>query len=131
MKWLGRIFGTQKAIDAVLDPEKGHISKLGGWIDRMQYTDQEKAADASKTQEWALKQMEALHPFKVTQRVLAMATMFLWLTVGINVLVSIWVQNAVVYEQMLAFAFSDYVFWPTMAIFGLYFAGGAIPSRNS
>jgi len=33
----------KSAVDAVLDPDKGHLSKLGSWIDNQQFTAEERA----------------------------------------------------------------------------------------
>jgi hypothetical protein len=41
----------QKNVDAILDPHDGHLAKLGGWIGRMQFTDQERAEMLSHTAE--------------------------------------------------------------------------------
>lgn len=51
----------QKNVDAILDPDKGHLAKLGGWIGGMQFTDQERAEMWSKTmadvREYSIKTM--------------------------------------------------------------------------
>ena len=41
----------QKNVDAILDPEKGHIAKLGGWIGGMSFTEQERAQLRASTME--------------------------------------------------------------------------------
>ena len=37
----------QKAVDDVLDPEKGHLAKVGKWIGKQKYTEEEKAVAVS------------------------------------------------------------------------------------
>lgn len=136
----GRIFGTEKAIDDITDKDNGLLVRAGGWVDGLGYTDQEKAENAIKVREWGLTQLEALEPFKIVQRVLAFATMFLWILVAMNVIGAIW-YDAIrgcapdastcvpVTGTMIEFAVSDYVFWPVVSVMTLYFLGGVLPSR--
>ena len=128
---LGKLFGTDKAIDNLLDKDQGLLVRAGGWVDGLSHTDQEKAEDVQKTRDWGIRQLEALEPFKIVQRILAFAAALLWIIVGINVLVALWVDantDIVIADKMMAFAFSDYVFWPVVTVFGLYFGGGVINS---
>lgn len=71
----------------------------------------------------------------VIQRILAFGVTSLWAFVGINVVAAVWVEAIYpaieVKESMMAFAMSDYVFWPVLAVLGLYFTGGVIPKRSS
>lgn len=130
MNFLGKLFGTDKAVDNLLDKDKGLLAKTGGWIGNFNYTDEEKAEADSQTREWGFRQLEALAPFKVVQRILAFAAASLWIVVAANVIAAIWIEaktGLTVKADMMAFAMSDYVFWPVMVVFGLYFAGGVIP----
>ena len=128
MGLLGRLFGTEEAINNITDKENGLLVRAGGWFDGLSHTDQEKAEDRQAVREWGIRQLEALAPFKVVQRILAFAIAFLWILVGINVLAAIWVADTTVRDAMLQFAFSDFVFWPVTVCFGLYFGGGLIES---
>ena len=130
MNFLGKLFGTDKAVDNLLDKDSGLLAKAGGWIGNFNYTEEEKAESDAQTREWGFRQLEALAPFKVVQRILAFAAASLWIIVAINVIVAIWIEASTgltVKADMMAFAMSDYVFWPVMVVFGLYFAGGVIP----
>ena len=127
----GRIFGTTKAINDLTDKDNGLLVRAGGWIDDFSYTDAEKAQADVDRREWGIRQLEALQPFKVVQRILALSISTLWAIVAINVLVGIWVEalsDYVVVEPLLEFALSDYMVYPTMACFTLYFGGGTINS---
>jgi hypothetical protein len=132
MSILGRLLGTEKAIDNLLDKDEGLLVRAGGWIDGLSHTDQEKAEDVQKTRDWGIRQLEAIEPFKVVQRILAFAAASFWIIVGINVLVAMWVEAAYpefkIADDMKAFAMSDYVFWPVVTVFALYFGGGVINS---
>ena len=143
MGWIGKLFGTDKAVDSLLDKDKGLLVRAGGWVDGLSYTDQEKAENSLLVKEWGIKQLEALEPFKVVQRIIAFAVTGLWILVGLNVVGAIWYDsinkcapNAVncvdpdVTGAMLQFAMSDYVFWPVLAVLSLYFTGGVWPSRK-
>ena len=130
MGWFGNLIGTEKAVDNLLDKDSGLLARAGGWIGNFNYTEEEKAEADADTREWGFRQLEALAPFKVVQRILAFAAASLWVVVAINVIVAIWVEaktGLTVKADMMAFAMSDYVFWPVMVVFGLYFAGGVIP----
>lgn len=143
----GKLFGTDKAINNLLDKDEGLLVKAGSWIGNFNYTSEEKAEADAGTRQWGLRQLEALAPFKVVQRILAFAAAGFWIFVGVNVVVAIWIDaltrttamiNGVltvtggtnVKADMMAFAMSNYVFWPVAIVFGLYFAGGVIPRGN-
>tara|TARA_R110000751_G_scaffold204143_1_gene308626 strand:+ start:332 stop:733 length:402 start_codon:yes stop_codon:yes gene_type:complete len=131
MGMIGRIFGTDKAVDNLLDKDNGLLTQVGGWIGGMKHTEEEKAEDAQVTRDWGLKQLEALEPFKVVQRILAFSAALLWLLVGLNVLLAIWIADDVTIVHLKEFATSDYVFWPVISVFSLYFSGGVVNSfRN-
>lgn len=131
MDWIGRLFGTTKAIDDVLDKDKGLLVRAGGWVNDLSYTEAEKAAAAKETRDWGLRQLTALEPFKIVQRVIAFATMGIWALVAINVMAAIWVEAffpaVKAKESMFALAVSDYIFWPVVAVLSLYMSGGVLP----
>lgn len=133
----GKLFGTDKAVDNLLDKDKGLLVRAGGWVDGFSYTEQEKAENQLLVKEWGLRQLEALAPFKVVQRILAFGVTLMWLVVGLNVLAAIWVdrffpgdEGETVTTTMMKFAMSDYVFWPVLAVLSLYFTGGILPTRG-
>lgn len=132
--WLGTIFGTKQAVDNILDKDKGLLTQFGGWVGRFNYTDEERAIADTETREWGIRQLDALAPFKVVQRILAFAATALWGFVGLNVVIAMWVEaiypNIKITESILAFALSDYVLWPVLVCFSLYFTGGVIESRT-
>jgi len=128
MGMIGRIFGTDKAVDNLLDKDNGLLTQVGGWIGGLKHTEEEKAEDAQATRQWGLKQLEALEPFKVVQRILAFAAAALWIIVGLNVLLGIWFANPVTIQHLKEFAMSDYIFWPVISVFSLYFSGGVVNS---
>ncbi len=134
MSWLGGLFGTEKAVDSLLDKDKGLLVRAGGWVDGLNHTEQEKAEHRLLVEELGITRLNALHPFRVTQRILALGVISLWLIVGINVLGAIWYDavspGANVSEAMLKFAMSDYVFWPVVAVLSLYVGGGVIPKKE-
>lgn len=134
MSWIGKLFATDKAVDSLLDKDKGLLVRAGGWIDGLTHTDQEKAEDKLLVKEWGIRQLEALAPFKVVQRVIAFAVSGTWAFVVINVVVACWVEaifpHIKIRQALLEFAMTDYAFWPVLAVVGLYFTGGVIPSRS-
>jgi len=136
MGWgvLGKLFGTDKAIDNLVDKDNGLLVRAGTALGNLHYSNQEKAETDAETREWGIRQLDALAPFKVVQRILAFAVASLWICIGMNVVVAIWI-NAVygvdARTDLLAFAFSDYVFWPVMSVLSLYFAGGVFKPKTT
>ena len=131
MGWVGKLIGTDKAIDNILDKDNGLLKGFGGWIDDMHHTEAEQVEANASKREWGIRQLEALAPFKVVQRILAFASTALWIFAGINVIGAIWYDAAFgtdVTTDMLKFASSEYVFWPVMTVFALYFSGGVVDS---
>lgn len=133
MGWLGSLFGTEKAINNIVDKDNGLLAQVGGWIGNMSYTEEEKAEARAQTREWAIRQLDALAPFKVVQRILAFAVMGVWSLAAVNVMAAIWARaiwgiDAV--DDLMRFALSDYVLWPSLAVLSLYFTGGVIESAG-
>ena len=121
--WVGRLFGTKKAINDIVDKDNGLIAQVGHWIGDMNFTPEERSR-------WVIDQLKALEPFKIVQRIIALSVMGIWSFIAINVVAAIWVQaytgvNAV--DSLLKLAFSDYVFWPVVSVLSLYVSGGVIP----
>ena len=53
-----------------------------------------------------------------------------WALVAINVMVAIWVKAVWQIDaasDLLAFAFSQFIFWPVLSVLALYFTGGVLP----
>lgn len=127
------LFATEKAVDNIVDKDNGLLVQVGGWVGGFNYTDEEKAEADAQTREWGFRQLDALAPFKVVQRILAFAASGLWVFVALNVVVAIWLDATIgtnVKADMMAFAMSDYIFWPVCVVFALYFAGGVIPRKE-
>ena len=130
MSWIGNLFGTSKAVDNLVDKDNGLLVRAGTALGNLHYSDQEQAEGDERTREWGIRVLDALSPFKIVQRILACSTMFMWIFLGVNVVVAVWVKalhpeiDAV--TSLMQFAMSDYVFWPTVAIFTLYTGGGTI-----
>ena len=106
---LGRLFSPKSAIktlDAVTDG-----------IDSAIYTPQERA-------EMRLKQLEAVEPFKVVQRILISAIAIVWVALIAQYCIAIWLDNQIVKQALLDFIASEFVWGPSLAGFGLYLGGG-------
>jgi hypothetical protein len=131
MGWFSALFATEKAVDNIVDKDNGLLAQVGGWVGGFNYTAEEKAEADAQTREWGFRQLDALAPFKVVQRILAFAAAGLWIFVAINLVVAIWLKDVQVKNDLMAFAFSDYVFWPVCVVFALYFAGGVLPRKGN
>lgn len=129
---LGRLFGTDKAVDNILDKDSGLLAKAGDWLGNQQFTDEEKAEHRLRTREWGLKQIEALEPFKVVQRILAFVVIAVWAMLALNCVAGIWFDalhsDSDLAAKMLALASNDVIFWPTVSVLSLYCSGGVVES---
>jgi hypothetical protein len=129
MSWFGKLFGTDKAVNNLIDKNNGLLAQAGSWVGGLSYTDEEKAENNLLVKEWGLKQLDALQPFKIVQRVIAFSVLFLWAFVGVNYVLMLWFEHPKA-QGLLDFALSQYVTWPTLAVLSLYCGGGAINSFN-
>ena len=118
-----RIFGSSDIV------EQG--SKL---LDEAFYTDQEKAKDTQKLIELKTQAkvdlLEAYHPFKLTQRILAIAFTFTFLFIVINGILGALYGIVDMKKVKEALDFADSVNLGTivMLIVGFYFGGGFVES---
>jgi len=127
MGWFGKLFGTDKAVDNLVDKDNGLLAQAGSWVGGLSYTDEEKAENNLLVKEWGLKQLDALQPFRIVQRIIAFSVLFLWAFVGVNYVLMLWVEHPKA-QGLLEFALSDFVFWPTLAVLSLYCGGGTLNS---
>lgn len=145
MSWYNPTSWGEKAADNVLDKDNGLVTQFGGFVNNLHYSDAEKAENNQVVIKFGLERLKLLEPFKAVQRVLAGATLFFWIFVGVNLVASIWVY-ALTKEtittctpknvcttvitgidartDLMALAMSDYVFWPVICVFTLYCGGG-------
>jgi len=130
MSWFGKLFGTEKAVNNLVDKDNGLLAQAGSWVGGLSYTDEEKAENNLLVKEWGLKQLDALQPFKIVQRIIAFSVLFLWAFVGVNYVLMLWVEHPKA-QGLLDFALSDFVFWPTLAVLSLYCGGGTLNSFKS
>lgn len=123
-----RIFGTDKAIENVIDKEDGLIAKAGGWIDRQQFTPEERAEHYKELSALRLKMLDALSQFKIVQRMIVFAVMGAWSFLLINYVAAIWFDFNEARTHLLTLMTHDYM---TVFLYGvgfLYLGGGAIES---
>lgn len=125
---LGRLFGTDKAIENIMDKDNGLITQVGQWWGNKEYTEQEQANDDKEKRKWALRQLEALEPFKITQRILAFTTCGLWALLATVYMLSIFLAESETQEALWLLLSSNYILYPSMSVFSLYFGGGVISS---
>lgn len=146
MSFWGRLLGTDKAIDNIMDKDNGLVVRAGRWVDELHHTEEEKSKAGMEIRKWGLAQLEALGPFKIVQRILAFNITFMWMFVAVNVVAALWYEELVaprqpegcpagtvcephsIAQDMMTFAMSDYIFWPVLSLLSLYFLGGVTPS---
>lgn len=127
---VGKLFGTDKAVDNLLDKDKGLLVRAGGWIGNFNYTDEERAESDHKTREWGLRQLEALAPFKVMQRIMVTIIMIEWAILLNCMILAIFLENKTMFDNFLSLAMSNFAWIPVAGAVGLYLMGGVIPHRG-
>lgn len=121
MGFFSSIFGTK---DIVKDGLK--------MIDEAFYTDEEKAQDMmkllEKKAELKIRQLEAYHPYKKTQRFLALSFVFIYLFIMVNGVVSqlYGLVNLDDVKNALKFANEMWLGEIVLIIVTFYFGGGAV-----
>jgi hypothetical protein len=130
MAWLGRLFGTDKAIENVLDKDGGLLVKAGSWLGGLHYTEEEKAEADTQTREWGIRQLDALAPFKVMQRIMVTIIMVQWLIICNVMIAAICFDAVEIIKNLVLFIQSPFVWVPVSGAVGLYLMGGVIPSRS-
>lgn len=122
-----KLFGTEKAVDNLLDKDTGLIAKAGASLDRLHFSDEEKADNNIVLKKLTLSQLATMEPFKVVQRILIFSICSMWVIVGLSVMVMIWMNHPQL-NAMIDFGLSEYVWLPSLMAFGLYLGGGTIES---
>ncbi len=131
MSFLGRLFGTQKAISDIVDKDNGLLVRAGTALGNLHYSDQEKAEDSQEVRLWGVRQLEALAPFKVMQRIMVTIIMVQWAITCNVMLVAICLDATTVINNLVLFIQSQFAWIPVAGAVGLYLMGGVIPSRGS
>ena len=126
MSFLGKLFGSDKALDKVIDT----ASSL---LDEAFYTDQEEAVDKAsartEAQAMVIKWMEASTGSRLARRVIAFAITGTWLSMywltAMTAIAGVWATDKA--EKLKASglimdAAADVMISPVMLILGFYFA---------
>ena len=131
MGWLGRLVGTEKAVDDILDKDTGHLAKLGAWFGNYQFTEEEQAENNNLIREQAVKQLSALEPFKIMQRILVTIIAIEWAILLNCIILCIMFQWQVPLENLIKFAGSQYAWYPMGAAVTLYLMGGVWKGKTT
>jgi hypothetical protein len=124
------LFAADKAVDNVMDKDNGLLAQAGNWIGGFNYTEEEKAEADAHTREWGLRQLEALAPFKVMQRIMVTIIMSVWALICLVIIVAICLDATTVINNMLLFVQTQFVWVPVAGAVGLYLMGGVIPRKG-
>lgn len=112
-KILGAIFGSSENTTKVVD------GAIAG-IDKMIFTDEEKAEANSKVRDWFLKYLAATQPQNLARRLIAVIVVALWaLLIVVGIAVYKW---DVAYSLFVFETLRDVVNTPFSIIIGFYFA---------
>ncbi len=124
------LFATDKAVDNILDKDKGLLTQVGNWVGGFNYTEEEKSEADAKTREWGLRQLEALAPFKVMQRIMVTIIMSVWGLTCAMMLIFISLEPSSAITNLLLFMQLPFVWIPVSGAVGLYLMGGVIPRKG-
>lgn len=137
----GRLLGNNEAVDNILDKDNGLLKQVGGWVDGLSHTEQEKSEAKAAVRQWGIEHLKALEPFKVVQRIIAFNTMGVWSLFAINLIIAVWYDqvnrcsaldqtcvppNAT--EDMLAIIVTPFLAYPIISVVSLYMSGGVLPN---
>jgi hypothetical protein len=128
--WIGKLFGTDKAVDNLLDKDSGLLAKAGAWVGNFNYTDEEKAEADAQTREWGIRQLDALAPFKVMQRIMVTIIMSIWALLSVVMIVAICFDAIEIMKNTLLFIQTPFIWAPISGAVSLYLLGGVMPSRG-
>jgi hypothetical protein len=126
MSFLGKLFGSDAALEKVVDT-------ASGLLDEAFYTDQEeaedKAAARSEAQGLVIKWMEASTGSRLARRVIAFAITGTWLAMywmtAMSAIAAIWLEDKadrLNQSGLVMDAAADVMISPVMLILGFYFA---------
>ena len=128
MGWLGEVagkmFGTDKAVDNLLDKDRGLLAKAGAWVGNMNLTDEEKMENNLLVRKWGISQLQALEPFKIMQRIMVTIIMVGWVILFNTIIVAICLEADTVVANLLLFAQSQFAWYPVSGAVTLYLLGG-------
>lgn len=120
-KLFGAIFGSSKNTETI-------VSGAVAGMDKLIFTDEEKADANAKLGEWYLKYLEATQPQNLARRFIAIIVVLLWAVIVLTGIASNYFS-----ESFSAYVFTilaDVVNAPFMIIIGFYFATHAIRAFN-
>lgn len=136
-EFFGKVFGTAKAVDNVLDKDTGIAVKVGGFFNDLHYSEQEKVRDKNnsniKRGEYVINYLKSIENFKLVQRAIVFIVMPVWLILVLNIIFAIWLK--VIFQidaltPLVAFASSEMIVVPTAGVFFLYLGGGFMNSAR-
>ena len=120
----GKIFGSSKAVDNILDKDSGLLAKAGAWVGNLNLTEEEQIKHNHMIREWGFKQLEALEPFKVMQRIMVTIIMVQWAILFNVIIVAVCFQSTAIVNELKEFAMSQFAWYPVGAAVTLYLLGG-------
>ena len=134
MSWFGRLFGTKKAVDDVLDKDNGLLTQFGNWVGGFSYTSEEQAEHNQSIREWSVEYLRALEPFKVMQRWIVTIIIAIWALWAVNLLVGAWLEATLagfkIVGTLMEVALAPFMWVPISSAVGLYLAGGVRAGFN-
>ncbi len=111
MALLGKLFGSEKALD-----------KVASGVDKVFFTKEE------KSEQW-IETLRAYEPFKLAQRLIALlvtsAYILVWLMCATLMLLGLWFENNIELSKLIAEWNNETLGIPFIIIISFYFAGGA------
>lgn len=135
---LSRLFGSEKVISSVMDPEVGHLAKIGQFIGNQQFTDQERA-EMMKGLTTAVREFSVATANQSTVRSKITRDLAVrWITTQLALVlisvVAIFHPNPKYFELLWQIATSDVIMWGTFGVmtyfFGAYGWGAHVKGKK-
>jgi len=124
MGWLSSLLMADKAADNLLDKDKGLLVRAGSWFGGLQHTEEEQAEDNRKIREFSIRQLDAMHPFKIMQRIMVTIIFVEWAILFNVIILATCLKADTIVLNLMKFSQSQYAWYPVGAAVTLYLLGG-------
>ncbi len=132
MNWFTSIFSSNKAVDDVMDKEKGLLAQAGSFIGGMSYTDEEKAENRERLNQGVVDYVKSTLSESTVRSKTRRSVAIWWIRVELF-LVLLTCATAFFNIDLAKFywsvATSELMFWGTMSVIGFFFGPYMIGSH--
>lgn len=132
MGWFGSLFGTDKAINNVMDKDNGLLTQVGGWVGGMNFTDEERAEMNERMVNGVSKFVEMTLSENTERSVTRRAVAVMWIKAQLA-MIFITMMVAPIDIELAEFyagiAFGTLMIGGTLSVIGFFFGGHMLSSH--